>query len=59
MRIEITFVNRGRGGYSVGVTKQFTTYSHARNFKRKWTFDEWYCRINGQKATAEQLELLK
>lgn len=56
--IEITFVNRARGGWSVGTTKVFHSYSHARNFKRKWTFHEWYCRINGEKPTAEQIALL-
>jgi hypothetical protein len=59
MLIEITFVNSYRGGRSYGTTKQFSSYSHARNFAKKWTFNEWYVRIDGDKPTAEQMKQLQ
>jgi hypothetical protein len=57
LTIEITFVSRSRRG-SVGTTKVFHSYDHAVNFKRKWSYNEWYVTINGAKATLEQMNLL-
>lgn len=57
LTIEITFVSRGKFG-SVGTTKVFHSYNHAVNFKRKWTYNEWYVTINGSKPTLEQMNLL-
>jgi hypothetical protein len=57
LTIEITFVSRGKRG-SVGTTKVFHSYDHAVNFKRKWTYNEWYVTINGNKPTSEQMNLL-
>jgi hypothetical protein len=59
LNIEITFVNEGRNGWSTSTTKVFKSFEHARNFKRKWTFSECYVKVNGVKATADDIEKLR
>ena len=59
LTIEITFVNEGRNGWSASTIKQFKSFEHARNFKRKWTFSEYYVKVNGVKATADEMEKLR
>jgi len=59
LNIEITFVNEGRNGWSTSITKVFKSFDHARNFKRKWTFSEYYVRVNGNKPTLEQIAKLQ
>lgn len=58
MLIEITFVTRGMGHRSHSITKEFRSYAHVINFKRKWKYSDWYIRIDGNKPTAEQMEIL-